>query len=91
MGILSNVLGFATFGLAARFGQLGIQKRNLFSNPGGHIIAMGAFGFAGYWAHKWDIRAAEIIAEKKSLLEERRRKQITQAEALGSQQLAEAE
>ena len=52
---------------------------------------MGVFGFAGYWAHKWDIRAGEIIAEKKSLLEERRRKQIASAEALGSQQLAEAE
>jgi hypothetical protein len=52
---------------------------------------MAAFGFAGYWAHQWDIRAAEIIAEKKSALEQRRRKQIAQAEALGSQQLAEAE
>lgn len=28
MGLLSNVLGFSAFGLAARIGQLGIQKRN---------------------------------------------------------------
>ena len=52
---------------------------------------MAAFGFAGYWAHKWDIRAAEIIADNKAALEDRRRKQIAQAEAFGSQQLAEAE
>ena len=32
MSLFANILGFATFGLAARFGQLGIQKRNLFSS-----------------------------------------------------------
>jgi hypothetical protein len=29
MSLLANILGFAGFGLAARVGQLGIQKRNL--------------------------------------------------------------
>jgi hypothetical protein len=32
MSLLANILGFSAFGLAARFGQLGIQKRNLFDS-----------------------------------------------------------
>ncbi|KAJ3529877.1 hypothetical protein NMY22_g8817 [Coprinellus aureogranulatus] len=91
MGVLSNVLGFAAFGLAARFGQLGIMRRNLFSNPGGHVISMLAFGYAGYWAHKWDIRSAEIIAEKKAELAEREQKQLAYAESVAAQKLGEAE
>lgn len=29
MALLSSILGFSLFGLSARVGQLGIQKRNL--------------------------------------------------------------
>ena len=29
MALLSTILGFSLFGLGARIGQLGIQKRNL--------------------------------------------------------------
>lgn len=32
MSLLANILGFSAVGLAARFGQLGIQKRNLFES-----------------------------------------------------------
>jgi hypothetical protein len=32
MSKLANIIGFSLFGLAARFGQLGIQKRNLFES-----------------------------------------------------------
>jgi|ERR1700722_6090789 len=32
MSLLSNIVGFSLFGLAARFGQLGIQKRSLISS-----------------------------------------------------------
>jgi hypothetical protein len=32
MALLSSVLGFSLFGLGARIGQLGIQKRNLFES-----------------------------------------------------------
>ena len=32
MGLLSNIVGFSLFGLAARIGQLGIQKRNPFES-----------------------------------------------------------
>ncbi|TFK40167.1 hypothetical protein BDQ12DRAFT_601911 [Crucibulum laeve] len=81
MSLLANVLGFSLFGLAARFGQLGIQKRNLFTNPGGHLLAMGVFGYGGYWAYKWDIRAAELLAAKRAQITERRQKQIEQSAA----------
>ncbi|KAH6913179.1 hypothetical protein BKA70DRAFT_1262109 [Coprinopsis sp. MPI-PUGE-AT-0042] len=90
MSVLANILGFAGVGLAARFGQLAIQKRNLMSNPGGHAIAMGVFGVVGYYAHQWDLRAAEIIAESKRDIEERRRKELAKAEQRSAQQLAEA-
>jgi hypothetical protein len=32
MALLSSILGFSLFGLGARIGQLGIQKRNLFDS-----------------------------------------------------------
>ncbi|KAI0342796.1 hypothetical protein BDW22DRAFT_1330406 [Trametopsis cervina] len=78
MSLLTNIVGFSLFGLASRFGQLAIQKRNLFDNPGGHAIAMGAFGFAGYWAHKWDERAAELLALKRAQIAARKEREATQ-------------
>ena len=39
---------------------------------GGHALSMGVFGFIGYWAHKWDERAGELIAIKKAELAKRR-------------------
>jgi len=80
MALLSSILGFSLFGLGARVGQLGIQKRNLLENPGGHIISMLAFGYLGYWAHRWDERAAVLIADKRAEIAERRRQRIAQAE-----------
>ncbi|TFY78054.1 hypothetical protein EWM64_g5958 [Hericium alpestre] len=90
MPLLSNVLGFSLFGLAARIGQLGIQKRNIFDNPGGHVIAMVTFGFAGYWAHQWDERAAVLIAEKRAQIAERRQRQIEATEAAAAVLLSDA-
>ncbi|EJD06833.1 uncharacterized protein FOMMEDRAFT_117834 [Fomitiporia mediterranea MF3/22] len=72
MALISNILGFSALGLAARFGQLGIQKRNPFENLGGHVIAMAIFGYGGYWAYKWDLRAAELIGQKRAEIEARR-------------------
>jgi len=72
MSLLSTVLGFSIFGLTARFGQLGIQKRNLFENMGGHAAAMAIFGTAGYFFHQWDERAAVLLAEKRREIAERR-------------------
>ncbi|KIL58756.1 hypothetical protein M378DRAFT_170213 [Amanita muscaria Koide BX008] len=90
MPLLANILGFSAFGLAARVGQLGIQKRNVLDNPGGHLISMGVFGFVGYLAYKWDLRAAELIAEKRASLTERRRQEIAKVEEAGAAALADA-
>jgi len=69
------------FGLAARVGQLGIQKRNLFENIGGHAFSMAAFGYLGYWAYKWDIRAAELIAVKRAAIAENRQRKADALQA----------
>ncbi|KAI0749798.1 hypothetical protein C8Q80DRAFT_647386 [Daedaleopsis nitida] len=74
MSLLTNIVGFSLFGLAARVGQLGIQKRPMLENPVGHVIAMGVFGFGGYWAYHWDQRAAVLLAEKRAEIAERRAK-----------------
>ncbi|ETW83159.1 hypothetical protein HETIRDRAFT_316714 [Heterobasidion irregulare TC 32-1] len=89
MALLTSIFGFSLFGLAARLGQLGIQKRNLFDNPGGHVISMLAFGYAGYWAHQWDERAAVLIAEKRAEIAARRQRAIAAAEADGAAALAD--
>jgi len=81
MGVLSNVIGFSLFGLAARFGQLGIQRRNPFENLGGHVVSMGVFGTAGYFAYKWDVRAGELLAQKRAEIAERRQQSGAAAEA----------
>ncbi|KAF7970086.1 hypothetical protein HWV62_25074 [Athelia sp. TMB] len=80
MSLFANVLGFSLFGLASRMGQLAIQKRNPLDNFTGHIIAMGVFGYGGYWAYRWDIRAAELIAEKRAQIAERREQRLAVAQ-----------
>lgn len=57
-------------------------------DPTAHVLSMAAFGYGGYWVHKWEIRAAEIIAEKKAEIAERRKLQIAQAENRGAAQLS---
>ena len=39
---------------------------------GGHLISMGAFGTAGYFAYKWDVRAGELLAQKRAEIAARR-------------------
>lgn len=41
---------------------------------------MGTFGFAGYWAYKWDRRAAELIAAKREEIAEARERRQAAAE-----------
>ncbi|GLB40368.1 hypothetical protein LshimejAT787_0802390 [Lyophyllum shimeji] len=86
MALLANILGFSAFGLAARVGQLGIQKRNILENPGGHVISMLVFGYAGYWAYHWDQKAAELLAQKREEILAHRNNQI----ARGEKQIAAA-
>ena len=42
---------------------------------------MTAFGYAGYWAYRWDQRAAVLIAEKREGIMEGRERKL--AAALG--------
>ncbi|KAI0925814.1 hypothetical protein AcW1_008148 [Taiwanofungus camphoratus] len=79
MSLLSNIVGFSLFGLMARVGQLAIKKRNIFENLGGHGLAMVTFGYAGYWAYKWDERAAVLLAEKRAQIAERRQREVAAA------------
>jgi hypothetical protein len=96
MTLPTSIVGFSLFGLAARFGQLVIQKRPFLhsthwqntplplqraQDPLGHVIAMGMFGFAGYWAHQWDERSQVLLAEKRAQITERRQRQIAKAAA----------
>ncbi|EIW84338.1 hypothetical protein CONPUDRAFT_120111 [Coniophora puteana RWD-64-598 SS2] len=81
MTLVGSILGFSAFGLVSRFGQLAIQKRNLADNLGGHLIAMGVFGAAGYYMHQWDERAAVLLAAKRKQIAERRSASGVEAEA----------
>ena len=40
---------------------------------------MLVFGYAGYWAYQWDERAAELLAEKKAEILERRQQVAAKA------------
>ncbi|KAF9565411.1 hypothetical protein CPC08DRAFT_622292, partial [Agrocybe pediades] len=72
MSLLANIIGFSFVGFAARVGQLSIQKRNLYSNPGGHLLAMGVFGYIGYLAHSWETYSGELLAQRRQELRIRR-------------------
>lgn len=52
---------------------------------------MGVFGYAGYWAYRWDQRAAVLLAEKRTEITERRQKQIAKAEDAAAAALADSE
>ncbi|UZJ51269.1 hypothetical protein CBS101457_000589 [Exobasidium rhododendri] len=65
MTLATSVLGYAGVGFLTRCYALGIQKRNIFDNLGGHAMAMGAFGALGYYFHGLTGRQNELIAKKK--------------------------
>ena len=46
----------------------------------GHAIAMGTFGFIGYWAHRWDVRAGELLKIRKDQIAEKRRARLAAVE-----------
>jgi len=90
MTMLYTILGFSAFGVASRFGQLGIQKRNIFSNPAGHAIAAAVFGYAGYWAYVWEQRADELLALRRTEISERRLREAARTQALDVNTLADS-
>ncbi|KAG8982762.1 hypothetical protein FRB95_007604 [Tulasnella sp. JGI-2019a] len=72
MAVLSNVLGFAAFGVGTRMFQLGLQKRPLTAGPAAYAAAAAAFGAFGYWVDGVEIRQLQMIHEKEDMLRERR-------------------
>ncbi|KJA26241.1 hypothetical protein HYPSUDRAFT_63972 [Hypholoma sublateritium FD-334 SS-4] len=79
MSLLANIIGFSFVGLAVRIGQLSIKGRNLYSNPGGHLLSMGAFGVIGYYAHRWETYSDDLIARKHQEILERRQRAIAKS------------
>jgi hypothetical protein len=49
------------------------------SDPGGHLLSMGAFGFLGYWAYQWEVRSEELLTQKRAEMRERRKRIMAQA------------
>lgn len=49
----------------------------------GHAIAMGAFGYAGYWAHHYELRTNELIGWKRAEIQARA-DAVTEARAAGA-------
>jgi hypothetical protein len=50
----------------------------------GHLIAMGAFGYAGYWIQHWEERSEELLAERRAQITERRQKEMSKIAAFES-------
>ncbi|THH28326.1 hypothetical protein EUX98_g5869 [Antrodiella citrinella] len=48
------------------------MRRHIDTGFTGHALSMGAWGFVGYWAYQWDIRAGELIAAKTAEIREKR-------------------
>ncbi|TKY90895.1 hypothetical protein EX895_000893 [Sporisorium graminicola] len=65
MSVAASVLGYAGLGFLTRCYALGLQKRNIFENLGGHAMLMSAFGALGYYVHGLEGRQLELIAHKK--------------------------
>lgn len=75
MPLLGTVVGWTSFGLAARCWQLAIMKRNIFDNLGGHTLSMGAFGTLGYVYYHADQRVLDLLEQKKEALRQIRQGQ----------------
>jgi hypothetical protein len=52
---------------------------------------MVVFGYAGYWAHKWELRADELIALKQAEIAERKLRDVARLEALATDIRAEGQ
>ncbi|PWN90184.1 hypothetical protein FA10DRAFT_251554 [Acaromyces ingoldii] len=81
MSVAASVLGYAGLGFLTRCYQLGIQKRNIFDNLGGHAMAMTAFGALGYYFHGLEGRQQELIQKKKEQILENRERLAARASA----------
>ncbi|TIB02033.1 hypothetical protein E3P94_01231 [Wallemia ichthyophaga] len=74
MALASYILGFSGVGFATRCWQLAIERRNVFDNFFGHLIAVGAFGTAGFFLHGVSQRQQNALEDRKQVLIENRQK-----------------
>ncbi|KAH9817841.1 hypothetical protein DFH28DRAFT_960911, partial [Melampsora americana] len=65
MGLLTYTLGWATIGFGVRVYQLGVMRRGLFENLGGHLLSTGIFGSAGYYFYGLKERQREMLKIKR--------------------------
>ncbi|KAJ7126864.1 hypothetical protein C8R44DRAFT_873986 [Mycena epipterygia] len=87
MALLGHVVGGAAFGLTARFWQLGILRRPMMSNPYGHVVCMGVFGYTGYWWWRATEYMQGVLTEKEAELRVRRQMIQAKNEALLQREL----
>ncbi|KAJ7761906.1 hypothetical protein DFH07DRAFT_956934 [Mycena maculata] len=90
MPLLGHIIGGATFGLAARFWQLGILKRPMMDNPSGHVACMAFFGGAGYYWWQATVYMNGVLVEKEAELRVRRQLRQAASEKLLEQELNQA-
>ncbi|KDN39239.1 hypothetical protein K437DRAFT_259127 [Tilletiaria anomala UBC 951] len=79
MAVATTVLGYAGLGFLTRCYALGIQKRNVLENLGGHAMLMTVFGAAGYYLHGVEGRQAELIQQKKEQILKNRQRMAGEA------------
>ncbi|EPQ31863.1 uncharacterized protein PFL1_00062 [Pseudozyma flocculosa PF-1] len=84
--VVGSVLGYAGLGFLTRCYALGLQKRNIFDNLGGHAMVMTAFGGLGYYFHGLEGRQEELIAKKKEQILQNRQRISDAAAAASSQE-----
>ncbi|KAL7420900.1 hypothetical protein Q5752_004854 [Cryptotrichosporon argae] len=76
MSLLANIAGFSAFGFGVRCFQLGLQKRQIFEAPVGHLVSAAAFGLVGYGVYYGEQRQNEMIAERKKVLQANREREL---------------
>ncbi|KAG0305948.1 hypothetical protein BGZ98_003243 [Dissophora globulifera] len=81
MALLTSILGFSTFGLAARGFALSVQRRSLSSDFVGYGASAAVFGAVGYYMHNVQQRQNELLKERKEVLNANRERRLGAQEA----------
>ncbi|OLL22023.1 hypothetical protein NEOLI_004737 [Neolecta irregularis DAH-3] len=68
MPMKENLIGWAAFGLAVRFYQLGLQKLPLFNNPSGHVLSMVGCAAVGGWLYTIEVKQLDAMRDRRDIL-----------------------
>ncbi|CAO1616501.1 unnamed protein product [Sympodiomycopsis kandeliae] len=79
--VLGSIAGWAGVGFLTRCYQLGIQKRHVFDNFGGHVGFMAGFGALGYYFHGLTQRQEILLKDKQDEILANRQKVQERLEA----------